>query len=585
MYSPLPVGSLLHKHYRIQNVLRQGRCGWIYLAIDQTQQQEFCVLEEWIVLEETPQDSNLNEYPQQSEQYLEDLKEELQHEFGQLNQLNPSQFAHYQTALIYEQRLYLVREYIVGQTYRSLLKDRLAGGQSFSELEVRHLFETILPTLNTLHKRQIFHQHLTPDCIVLSEPSENRSSHPVLVEFGLPIDHLLIPCTAFAPPEQRLENRIAPDSDLYALAAIALVLLTGCPPEDLYDGNTQRWTWQGMSISPQFSQILDRMLSPSPNRRYSSARRVMDALRATQPEDLENEIASKRVGDLVLATVLIGLASIAAWRIILHLSPTVFASAENAMTSIKLERIGDTPPAATPSPSQPSKAPPRTVAVSPDLLEQLVNEIFSIKYPQLKDKLNTEKPPEWNAISTRLTNSLEQLSQESQIGMGNYNRASYNTWLLELQSLKVTDQSIEVLTDAKFLYSFPELERKQMNPRTLGQVWYAIAQNQINATKNQSILKNITSQATLSETLKAGQGKLYTVQLQKGQKIQLSLKVPSKSASLSIVSPDDLPLVRESIEPSWSGRIEQTGTYQIVIVPKTRKAIPYELKLASTSPG
>ncbi|MBW4541839.1 MAG: hypothetical protein KME43_22240 [Myxacorys chilensis ATA2-1-KO14] len=585
MYLPLPVGSLLHKQYRIQKVLRQGRCGWIYLATDQTQQQEFCVLEEWIVLEETPQDLNLNEYPQQSEQYLEDLKEELQHEFGQLNQLKPSQFAHYQTALIYEQRLYLVREYIAGQTYRSLLKDRLAQGQSLSELEVRHLFEAILSTLNTLHKHDIFHQHLTPDCIVLSEPSENRSSHPVLVEFGLPVDHLLIPCTAFAPPEQRLENRIAPDSDLYALAAIALVLLTGCPPENLYDSNTQRWTWQSVSISPQFSQILDRMLSPSPKRRYSSARRVMNALQATQPKDWENNVASKRVGDLVLAAVLIGLASIAAWRIILHLSPTVFASAENAMTSIKLERIGDTPPAATPSPSQPSKAPPRTVAVSPDLLEQLVDEIFSIKYPQLKDKLNAEKPPEWNAIATRLTTLLKQLSQESQIGMGNYNRANYNAWLLELQASKITDQSIELLTDAKFLYSFPELEGKQINPRTLGQLWYAIAQNQINATKNKSTLKDITPKATLSETLKAGQGKLYTVQLQKGQKIQLSLKVPSKSASLSIVSPDDLLLVRESIEPSWSGKIEQSGTYQIVIVPKTRKAIPYELKLASTSPG
>lgn len=584
MYSPLQIGSLLHKQYRIQQVLRQGRCGWIYLATDQKQQQEPCVLEEWIVLEETPQDSNLEEYTHESEQYLEDLKEESQHEFRQLNQLKTSQFAHYQTAFIYEQRLYLVREYIAGQTYRSLLKDRLAGGQSFSELEVRQLFEAILPTLNTLHNRKIFHQNLTLDCIVLSDPWENHSSNPVLVEFGLPVDHLLIPCTAFAPPEQRLKNQIAPDSDLYALAAIALVLLSGRPPEDLYDDTTQRWTGQTMSISPQFSQILDRMLSPSPKRRYSSARRVLEALHAIQPEDLENDVASKTVGDFVLAAVLIGLAGIAAWRMILHLPPTVFASAESAISSIKLERIGDAPPVVAPSPIQSPNAPPAKVVVRPDLLDQLVSEIFSIKYSQLDEQLNTARQTERNAIATRLTNSLEQLNQESQIGMGSYNRASYNAWLLELASSNITDQSIEILTDAKLFYLFPELENKQLNPRTLGQLWYAIAQNQINATKNKTILKSIPSKATLTETLKPGQGKIHTVQFQKGQKVQLALKATPKSASLSIVSPDDLPLVRQSIEPSWSRKIGQSGTYQIVIVPKARKTISYQLKLDSTNP-
>jgi serine/threonine-protein kinase len=613
MYSPLKVGSFLHQRYHIRQVLRQGRWGWIYLAHDRvrsvsrtqsldkgqsgsSQLQDHCVLEEWIVLDGDR---------------LEELQEVLHHEFRKFNQIRNAHLPEYHVAFIHQQRLYCVREWIQGDTYRSLLSQRLAQGQPFLEAEVRQFLETLLPVLAVLHKRDILHQHLTPDCILLRK----FDRQPVLVEFGLqaelPIEFFNLELfnhatESYAPLEQRLGERIAPDSDLYALAAIVLVLLTGCEPEKLYDDKTQRWVWQPwISLSPQFASIFDRMLSPNPKRRYASANKVIQALRAAAKKDgLKNDVstqdaftdvsalptslgAAQAFGEIALAVILIALAGIAAWRIIFHLQPTLFTSSESPIVVSPTPELATQD--ATQSGSSESSSKPtdlknrrRELAIRFDVFNQLVDELFYTKYPKLKNQsLDESKQSEWDKMANALLDKLASLSQEARADMGNYNRASYNTWLTAIKPLNVTGRSIEALTDTQLVYLFPELQGKQINPRTLGQIWYAIAHDQISAVKNGDKLKPISSKAVRSETLNAGQGNLYTVQLQQGQNVKLSLKAPAGSLRLSIFPPSEnaSALLKRSTELQWSGKIEQSGIYEIAIASNTRKAIKYELKI------
>ena len=86
--------------------------------------------------------------------------------------------------------------------------------------------------------------------------------------------------TGYAPPEQVTGGQVFPASELYSLAVTCIVLLTGKETTDLFDSYSNRWLWQN-HITPQdqnLALVLDKLLSASPQDRYSSAQAVLDAL-------------------------------------------------------------------------------------------------------------------------------------------------------------------------------------------------------------------------------------------------------------------------------------------------------------------
>ncbi|MBE9012902.1 hypothetical protein IQ250_22130, partial [Pseudanabaenaceae cyanobacterium LEGE 13415] len=77
----------------------------------------------------------------------------------------------------------------------------------------------------------------------------------------------------YAPPEQLQTGNVSPHSDLYALGASCLVLLTGREPQSLLDSQTLAWQWQPYAqISDPLAIVLQKMLALHPNDRYQSAR-------------------------------------------------------------------------------------------------------------------------------------------------------------------------------------------------------------------------------------------------------------------------------------------------------------------------
>jgi serine/threonine-protein kinase len=600
MPSPIPLETLLHNRYRIVEVLRQGDYGWAYVAQDLKRSNELCVLEEFIPLETDA---------------LDELRDRFQQEVSVLAQFHHPQIPRFRVMIIYsdqsDRRLFWVRDYIDGLTYRALLNQRLAQGYVFSETEVLALLENVLPVLRELHDRDLIHQNLNLDSIVL----RTSDRLPVLMQFGLVRDVALMLQLrphgkagdwGYAPLEQQLGDRVARDSDLYALAAIAVVLLTGREPEELYDDKTQRWSWQEWAaVSSKFAQVLERMLSSNSDRRYLTAGKVAQALRTTVKEKtLKSKARNSKSRDLtqtskiqtpkisaeppiwrdlsflILVSVFVGLTTIAGWRILSLLKP----DQPGAIAS-------QTSPESSPNDEQTQEAlrdRRKQLEISFNLFTDLVDELFYTQHPQLQTR-NLDAEPEaakfraeWNALAETVLKKLANLSQDARRNLGRYDRATYSTWVTAANQLSVSGRSLSALTDARFVYWFPEQQGKPLNPRKFGQVWYAIAHDQVNAFRNQSGLSRVSTQSFNEQnTLKPGQGKIYSIRINQGQTLQVAIKAPDRAIRLSLFpsQESELPKFQNSSDLSWSGKITKTGIYELTIVSQTSESISYQLNI------
>lgn len=300
MKPPIAAGTILQNRYHVISVLGQGGFGRTYLAEDQGRFNELCALKELI--------------PPEAEAYaLEKSKELFQREATTLYQIKHPQVPQFRANFEEDGRLFLVQDYVEGKTYRELLRERknqqagtyiqgtnqnLAGqapnrGNTpnsgvFSETEVRQLLKQLLPVLDHIHSKGIIHRDITPDNIIL-RTSDNM---PVLIDFGV-VKELATrfhapsstaPITTvgkvgYAPSEQIQTGRAYPSSDLYSLAASAVVLLTGKEPQSLFDDDRLTWNWrQWADVSDEFASVLNRMLGYRPGDRYQSAAEVLQAL-------------------------------------------------------------------------------------------------------------------------------------------------------------------------------------------------------------------------------------------------------------------------------------------------------------------
>ncbi|MBR8839364.1 MAG: serine/threonine protein kinase [Stigonema ocellatum SAG 48.90 = DSM 106950] len=279
MQPPITVGTILQNRYRIIQTLGQGGFGRTYLAEDQRRFNELCAIKELI--------------PTVTGTYaLEKAQELFQREAAILYQIQHSQIPQFRERFEQDQRLFLVQEYIAGKTYRTLLNEHKAVGGAFTETEVLHLLRSLLPVLEHIHLRGIIHRDISPENIILRDSDRL----PVLIDFGvvkelatrLQSPDITAPPTyvgklGYSPSEQMQTGRAYASSDLYALAVTAIVLLTSKTPQELFDENQFTWNWQlWVTVSPQFAQILNRMLSYRPSDRYQNATDVLQALQSLE---------------------------------------------------------------------------------------------------------------------------------------------------------------------------------------------------------------------------------------------------------------------------------------------------------------
>lgn len=285
---PLAIGKVLEKRYRIVSYLGQGGFGRTYLAEDLHRFNDRCVLKEFA--------------PQvQGEAELRKAKELFEREAGALHRLKHSQLPGFQELFQADMGggigcLFLVQDYVEGQTYFDVLK----SGKLLSEAEVVQLLHQMLPILSYVHSKGVIHRDISPDNIILRQ-SDNL---PVLIDFGC-VKHIAATAVSqfsnlgilptrlgkkgYAPEEQLRKGEVFVNSDLYSLAVTALVLLTGKEPHHLYDSYKGTWRWgQEIRVSHQLQTVLQKMLAHRPSDRFSSADEVLNALPSPPPPSNSN---------------------------------------------------------------------------------------------------------------------------------------------------------------------------------------------------------------------------------------------------------------------------------------------------------
>lgn len=290
------IPQLLNR-FAILERLGEGGFGKTYRATDGHRMNANSVVKQFAPAPKMQQAMGSN--PQLRDKMLELFEREATQllELGQHPQI-PALFAYFQTDLELQTGthpyLYLAQEYIEGQN----LLQALAQKKFFYEAEVRSILTDLLPILDLIHSRGVIHRDIKPENIMRRQ-SDGRL---VLIDFGvskqatgtsLPLRSTVSTMESgkttagtpgYSPPEQMLYGKAYPASDLYALGATCIHLLTGENPFSLFEAIDSRWLWQeslqrqGRSVSPQLTQVIDRLLQEKPKDRYQSATEVLAAL-------------------------------------------------------------------------------------------------------------------------------------------------------------------------------------------------------------------------------------------------------------------------------------------------------------------
>ena len=646
-------GELLGWRYKVLSELGQGGFGRTYLAQDSNRFNEPCVLKEFA--------------PQvEGEAALQKAEELFEREAGTLYQLQHPQIPRFRELFRAEwqgrDRLFLVQDYVEGQTYQELSQTRQHQGQSFSEAEVTDLLLQLLPVLDYIHTAGVIHRDISPDNLILRQSDRL----PVLIDYGgvkqvaarvasisqrvvapvvQPIAITRLGKLGYAPAEQLDHGEVHPHSDLYALAVTSLVLLTGQEPQTLFaKGDRTRWQ-RSLHLSPRLTQVLTKMLDPYPGRRYQSAPEVMQALgqaiefqpsgqphksipaftpdpatRVVSPARAQTipvlsakpntpkPVVKKQAGvgrSLAGLALLIGMIGVGWWAGVKWLAPAL----RSKLPEIIRSTGNQAKPIAQSNSSNP-KAPDFSqseqsrkqqiqdrqaqLGIDSPFLVNLVNQSFYAKHPELNgQKLGTGAADarfrtEWDKLALQSLDQLQGLSSEARSRLGQYTAANVRDRQAAAAQLNLSSRALNDLTDAQFFHWFPAVSRQgNLLNQAVGQVWQAIAVDKLNALRSGDALERIEFPADqfshqVSGTLKPGQSKAYLASFTQNQALQLKLQAAG-STLLSLYPPSSKTsaLLEDSTRTNWSGKLPDTGLYEITIASDGQNSVSYTLNLAA----
>ena len=229
--------------------------------------------------------------------------------------------------------LYLVMERLEGDSLAALHK----RGARLDETRVLAFLHQASDALDYLHSRSppVIHRDIKPGNVI-SRPDGSFA----LVDFGSVRDHLkpeggstVVGTFGYMAPEQ-FQGRALPQSDVYAVGATALSLLTGREPEDLpHQGlGIDVAAALGSGADPRLVQVLSQMLEPDPDRRPARIAPLLGPRRGARrprPERLrfvdrllDNPLL---VSALLIALFVFGVVLWAAFQVLLPLLLTLFS--------------------------------------------------------------------------------------------------------------------------------------------------------------------------------------------------------------------------------------------------------------------
>ena len=262
----LHFAQILQGRYQLQQKLGQNAGRQTWLAADLATQPKTLVIVKLLTFGGEMQWDELK--------LFERSKQVLKH-------LNHPQIPKYRDYFCIDERSLwfgLVQEYIPG----SSLKELLNQGKRFTQKQVRQIAVEVLNILVYLHELNppVLHRDIKPSNLIWGEDEQ-----VYLVDFGAVQDRAAKEGATFTvvgtygyTPMEQFGGRAVPASDLYALGATLIHLLTGTVPADLPSRNLQIQFAEWVSSSPSMVKWLQQLSEPALERRFTSARQALVAL-------------------------------------------------------------------------------------------------------------------------------------------------------------------------------------------------------------------------------------------------------------------------------------------------------------------
>ena len=267
-------GHIFHQRYQLLERLGENVSQQTWLAIDLASQPQHTVVMKLLAM---------------SPQMQWDAAKLLEREAQLLQKLNHPRIPRYGDYFLLEQLpdsrfpwFCLVQSHVPGHSLQQLLDQ----GHHFTEAEVEKIAIEVLSLLVYLHGSvpPILHRDLKPSNLIWGE-----DNHLYLIDFGSVQDQAALEGATFTivgtygyVPMEQFGGRAVPASDLYALGATLIHLLTGTPPADLPHQNARIQFAQQVSVDPTFVNWVNKLTEPDLADRLSTARQALDALEHRQ---------------------------------------------------------------------------------------------------------------------------------------------------------------------------------------------------------------------------------------------------------------------------------------------------------------
>jgi serine/threonine protein kinase/Tol biopolymer transport system component len=252
-------GTLLHKRYRIVEILGQGGMGSVYRAVDENLGVEVAVKDNLFTTEEYARQFRLEAVI-----------------LASLRHTNlPRVTDHF---VIGEQGQYLVMDYIEGED----LRQRMERQGVLLEEDAILIGAAMCDALQYLHTRKppIVHRDVKPGNVKITS-----EGHVYLVDFGLAkmvrgnqatTTGARAMTPGYSPPEQYGTARTDPRSDIYSLGATLYAALTGVIPEDglaraMDNVELTPVRKRNSKISRRLAQVVEKAMAVRPDDRFQTA--------------------------------------------------------------------------------------------------------------------------------------------------------------------------------------------------------------------------------------------------------------------------------------------------------------------------